>query len=388
MTALVEELSLQVGISQACQALAVPRSWYYRQREDRQPCAPPAAPERPSPKHALSAGDRATVRDVLNSERFMDQPPREVYATLLDEGQYLCHWRTMYRVLAEYDEVRDRREQRRRPRYQRPQLLARGPNEVWSWDISWLRGPARLVYYYLYVILDIFSRYVVGWMIAEEEAGTLARQFIAATCAKQTIAPEQLTLHADRGAPMRATSVVQLLEKLGVDRSHSRPYTSDDNPFSEAQFKTMKYRPDYPQQFESLAHARAWARAFFDWYNNSHHHVGLGLMTPAVVHYGQAEAVRAQRQQVLDTAYARHPERFVQGPPVAAGPPAAVWINPPQDTAFSGPASAETEPGAQPGSSASTFEAGEHLATMEAALWPFWEEKSSLILIGELSQSL
>jgi putative transposase len=386
--ALVEALSRQVGISQACQALDVPRSWYYRAQRERQTCAPPAAPERPSPKHALGAGEKAAVRDLLNSERFMDQPPREVYATLLDEGQYLCHWRTMYRVLAEYDEVRERRDQRRRPHYQRPQLLAREPNEVWSWDISWLKGPARLVYYYLYVILDIFSRYVVGWMIAEEEAGTLAKQFIAATCAKQGIAPEQLTLHADRGAPMRATSVVQLLEKLGVDRSHSRPYTSDDNPFSEAQFKTMKYHPDYPERFESLAQARAWARAFFGWYNNDHHHVGLGLMAPAVVHYGQAEAVRAQRQQVLDAAYARHPERFVQGPPVAAGPPAAVWINPPLDTAFSGPAPAETKPGAQPRSSASALEAGEHLAIMEPALWPLWEEKSSLILIGELSQSL
>ena len=223
-------------------------------------------------------------------------------------------------------------------------------------------------------------------MIAEEEAGALAKQFIAATCAKQEIAPQQLTLHADRGGPMRATSVVQLLEKLGVYRSHSRPYPADDNPFSEAQFKTMKYRPDYPEQFESLQHARAWARAFFDWYNNDHHHVGL--MTPALVHDGQAEAVRVQRQQVLDAAYARHPERFVQEPPLATGPPAAVCINPPQHTAFSGPASAETEPGAQPGSSASALEAGEHLATMEPTLWPPWDEKSSLILIGELSQSL
>lgn len=384
---LMAELSEQVGVREACQTLALPRSWYYRQQVDKLENNVPL-PSRPTPKHALSEVEKAAVRMTLNSERFMEQSRREVYATLLDEGVYLCHWRTMYRILAEHDEVRERRNQRRHPVYQKPELLATGPNQVWSWDITLLKGPRRLLYYYLYVILDIFSRYVVGWMVAEQESADLARQFIQATCRKQNIAADSLALHSDRGAPMRAKPVAQLLASLGVTRSHSRPYTSNDNPYSEAQFKTMKYRPDYPEHFDSPEHARQWARLFFHWYNHDHHHVGLGLMTPAVVHYGQAEVVRVQRQQVLITAYTRHPERFVKGLPVAPLVPQAVWINPPQDTAFSAAASEELQPGAQPGSrvGAAALEAGQHLAIIEGTLWPFREEKSSLIVVGELSQ--
>ena len=386
---LVAELSGQVGVSQACRTLALPRSRYYRQQADkREDNVLLPAPPRPAPKHALSQGEKAAVRRTLNSERFMEQSPREVYATLLDEGAYLCHWRTMYRILAEHDEVRERRDQRRHPLYKKPELLATRPNQVWSWDITWLKGPGRLLYYYLYVILDIFSRYVVGWMVAEEESADLARPFIQATCRKQNISADQLTLHSDRGASMRAKPVAQLLADLDVTRSHSRPYTSNDNPYSEAQFKTMKYRPDYPERFEDLDQAQSWARTFCHWYNHDHHHVGLGLMTPAVVHYGQAEAVRARRQQVLATAYACHPQRFVKGPPLAPSAPQAVWINPPQDTAFSFPAAREHQPGAQSESKLgpAALEAGQHLAIVEGTLWPFWEDKSSLIVVGELSQ--
>jgi putative transposase len=385
---LLAELHRQVGMSQACRTLALPRSWYYRQQVKKlanHVLLP--LPPRPAPKHALSEMEKAAVRTTLNSERFMEQSPREVYATLLDEGTYLCHWRTMYRILAEHDEVRERRNQRRHPLYKKPELLATAPKQVWSWDITLLKGPERLLYYYLYVILDIFSRYVVGWMVAEQESADLARQFIQLTHRKQNISADPLTLHSDRGAPMRAKPVTQLLADLGVNRSYARPYTSNDNPYSEAQFKTMKYRPDYPEHFDTLEHARQWASLFFHWYNHDHHHVGLGLMTPAVVHYGQAEAVQAQRQQVLATAYARRPERFGNRPPVAPSAPRAVWINPPQDTAFSAIPSRELQPGAQPRSrvGATALEASEHLAIIEGTLWPFWEEKSSLVVAGELS---
>jgi len=270
------------------------------------------------------------VRRVLNSERFQDSVPRQVYATLLDEGEYLCHWRTMYRILDEHGEVRERRNQLQHPVYTKPELLARGPNQLWSWDITKLKGPAKWTYYYLYVILDVFSRYVVGWMVAEREAASLAEKLIAQTCVKQGIEPSQLTLHADRGPSMRSKSVAQLLADLGVTKTHSRPYTANDNPYSESQFKTMKYRPDFPERFDSLADARSWAREFFGWYNHDHRHSGLGLMTPATVHHGQAETVRQQRQQVLLAAYAAHPERFVRGVPVPPELPNEVWIDKPQ----------------------------------------------------------
>ena len=232
------------------------------------------------------------VRETLNSERFMDKAPRQVYAALLDEGQYLCHWRTMYRVLSAHDEVCERRRVRRHPLYKKPELLATAPNQVWSWDITYLRGPPKWEHYPLYTVLDIYSRYVVGWMIAEVESSDLARQLIAATALKQDIQPDQLILHADNGAPMRGKPLSQLLIDLGITKSHNRPHTSDDNPFSEAHFKTMKYRPDYPDRFTSLTEAQVWARCFFDWYNEQHYHSGLNLFTPASVHYSQAHVVQ------------------------------------------------------------------------------------------------
>jgi putative transposase len=278
----------------------------------------------------LTSAEKVTVREVLNSERFQDSAPRQVYATLLDEGIYYCHWRTMYRILAEYGEVRERRNQLRHPVYEKPELLATGPNQVWSWDITRLRGPIKWSYYYLYVLIDIFSRYIVGWLIAPQESEALARQLISESCDKQQIARDQLTLHADNGSPMIAKSTAQLLDELGVGKSHSRPHTSNDNPYSEAQFKTMKYRPDYPQRFGSMQNARAWAQRFFEWYNHEHRHTGLALMTPATVHYGLAGQVNEKRQQVLQDAYAQHPERFVKGVPIPPQLPEAVWINPPQ----------------------------------------------------------
>lgn len=324
-----ETLGETVGILAACQFLGVPRSNLYRERQRQ--AEPEQAPSpRPKPARALSQSEKEHIRDVLNSERFQDMPPRQVYATLLDEETYLCHWRTMYRVLDEHAEVKERRNQLRHPVYTRPELLATAPNQLWSWDITKLKGPAKWVYYYLYVILDVFSRYVVGWMIAEQELAELATQLIERACFDQGIQPDQLTLHSDRGSAMTSKSVAQLLADLGVTKSHSRPYTSNDNPYSESQFKTMKYRPDFPERFSGLVEGRAWAHPFFQWYNHEHYHSALGLMTPFSVHYDQAQALRAERQQVLRVAYAAHPDRFVRGVPSPPELPKAVWINKPK----------------------------------------------------------
>ncbi len=334
MQAAVDELAPQLGVAEACRVVGLPRSRYYRWRRPT-PAVPgdPPAPSacgvrRPAPR-ALGAEERARVREVLNSARFADCAPREVYATLLDEGVYLCSWSTMYRILREADEVKRRRDQVRRGAYTKPELLATQPNQLWSWDITKLKGPATWTYFYLYVILDVYSRYVVGWMIAERETAELAEAFIAETCAREGIAPDQLTLHADRGSAMTAKCVAQLLADLGVAKTHSRPHVSDDNPFSEAHFKTVKYHPSCPERFGSLEDARTWARSLFQWYNEAHHHSGIGLLTPATVHHGQAPAVRAARQEVLTAAYAAHPERFVRGRPQPPALPEAVWINPP-----------------------------------------------------------
>jgi putative transposase len=326
----VETLASTVGIVAACEAMGLPRGSFYRAQQPVVPVAPSPGPGRPVSPRALTPPEKETVREVLNSERFQDQAPREVYATLLDEERYLCSWRTMYRILAENQEIRERRDQLQHPVYAKPELLATRPNQLWSWDITKLRGPMTWTYYYLYVILDVYSRYAVGWMIAERESEELAQELICETCVKQGIQPGQLTLHADNGSAMIAKSVAQLLIDLDVVKSHSRPHVSDDNPYSEAQFKTLKYRPDYPERFGCLADARTWAQAFFAWYNQEHHHTGLGLLTPAVVHHGQAEAVLQKRQQVLEAAYAAHPERFVKHAPVPAQLPVAVWINPPK----------------------------------------------------------
>jgi putative transposase len=279
----------------------------------------------------LSQAEQQRVLATLHEPRFVDVAPPQVYAQLLEEGRYLCSIRTMYRLLAANDEVRERRAVASHPVYSKPELLATRPNEVWSWDITKLKGPAKWTYYYLYVILDIFSRYVVGWMIARRESATLAKRLIAVSCRKQNIGAEQLTLHADRGSSMKSKIVAQLLADLGVTKTHSRPHVSNDNPFSESQFKTMKYRPEFPRRFGCLQDARAFACDFFPWYNGEHRHSGLALYTPSDVHYGRVEQVRQSRQTALDAAYRRHPNRFVRQPPQAAMPPQTVWINPPKD---------------------------------------------------------
>lgn len=310
----------------------MPRASFYRTRQatesKQQQFSEPSKPAR-----ALSQAEKRAVRQMLNSERFQDCAPREVYGALLDEGQYLCSWRTMYRILAENDEVRERRNQLRHPNYVKPELLATKPNELWSWDITKLLGPTKWTYYYLYVILDVFSRYVVGWLIAECESASLAKELIAETCARQGIQPDQLTIHADRGSSMTSKPVAFLLADLGVTKTHSRPHVSNDNPYSEAQFKTLKYQPDYPHRFGCQQDARRWAKDFFDWYDYEHHHTTLALLTPADVHYGRAQAVIQQRQQVLQAAYQLNPERFVKGLPKHQPLPVAVWINPPKTLA-------------------------------------------------------
>ncbi len=279
--------------------------------------------------------------DALHEQRFVDLAPAEVYATLLDEGRYLCSERTMYRLLAAHQELRERRNQFRHPHYAAPELLARRPNQLWSWDITKLLGPAKWTYFYLYVMLDVFGRYAVGWMIAHCESATLAERFIRETCARQGIERDQLTVHADRGPVMTSKPVALLLADLGVTKTHTRPHVSNDNPFSEAQFKTLKYRPALPERFGSIQDARAHCHVFFEWYNSEHHHAGLGLLTPADVHHGQADQRAAARATVLTAAYAAHPERFSAGRPRPPARPLEVWINPPKTLAPSQASSRE-----------------------------------------------
>lgn len=324
----VDELADKTSMRTACKMMGVPRSSVYRLKRPK-PAKSEAERSRPASPRGLSTEEQEQVRDLLNSEQHQDNSPRTVYAQLLDEGSYLCHWRTMYRILEVFEEVRERRNQVRRPNYTKPELLATAPNQLWSWDITKLRGPVTWTYYYLYVMLDVFSRYVVGWLLAERESAALAQELTLAACTKQQIQPGQLTIHADRGSSMIAKSMALLMSDLGVGKSHSRPHVSDDNPFSEAQFRTLKYSPTYPDRFGSLADARTWCEQFFIWYNQEHYHTGLGLLTPSDVHHGRAPQILDQRQRVLQQAYAAHPERFVKGAPTITQLPPAVWINPP-----------------------------------------------------------
>ena len=326
MTA-AESLAQTVGRATACRALRIPRASFYRTLGQRKQSIPPLP--RPTPARALAPPEKQAVLEQLHSERFRDKPPVQVYATLLDEGTYLCSIRTMYRLLDENHEVRERRNQLTHPSYQKPELLATGANQVWSWDITKLLGPAKWTYFYLYVILDIFSRYVVGWMVAPRESAELAKRLIGESCCTQGLAPGQLTLHADRGSSMRSKPVAFLLADFGVTKSHSRPHVSDDNPFSESQFKTLKYRPEFPGRFGSIEDARRFCQLFFCWYNTEHHHSGIGLLTPETLHYGRAEEVNQRRQDVLSQAYERYPERFVRAHPKPPDKPTAVWINKP-----------------------------------------------------------
>ena len=322
----VTALSQTVGIQAACTALNANRSRYYRCQN------PKRLQPRPTPPLKLSPLEQQTVYDTLLSERFVDQAPASIVATLLDEGVYLCSERTMYRLLKSRNQVRERRHIRRHTNYSKPELLATGPNQVWSWDITKLKGPVKWSYFYLYVILDIYSRYVVGWMIADQESSLLAKTLISESCDKQDIKPDQLTLHADRGSSMKSKVVAHLLADLGVTKTHSRPYTSDDNPYSEAQFKTLKYRPEFPQRFGCIQDARAYCRNFFYWYNQEHKHSGIAMLTPGTVHYGLTEQVQQQRQQSLMAGFKLHPRRFKGKPPAVLGVPAAAWINKPENS--------------------------------------------------------
>ena len=325
----VDELTPIVGTRPACRALGASVATVYRRR--RPPGPGPRRP-RPTPARALSEAERERVLEVLHCERFVDRSPAQVWATLLDEDAYLCSERTMYRLLeAKHGGVRERRDQLVHPAYAKPELLAERPNELWSWDISKLLGPAKWTYFYLYVILDVFSRYVVGWTVQHRETAPIAEALIAQAIEQQQITREQLTVHADRGGPMRSKPVAFLLADLGITKTHSRPYTSTDNPYSEAHFKTLKYRPEFPERFQTIEQAREFCRGFFAWYNHQHRQSGIGLMTPAAVHYGQAPALHAACSRVLEAAFAARPERFVRGTPKPPALPTAAWINRPND---------------------------------------------------------
>ena len=324
----VRELASDVGTSAACQALWMPRASYYWHCRKASAPAEEASP-RSAPARALGPAERETVLARLHEERFQDRSPAAVYATLLDEGDYHCSIRTMYRLLTEHGEMRERRDQLTHPPYQKPELLATAPNQLWSWDITKLLGPVKWTYFYLYVILDLFSRYVTGWMVTMRESAELAKRLIEESCQKQRIQPGQLTLHADRGTAMTSKPVAFLLADLGVTKTHSRPHVSNDNPYSESQFRTLKYRPEFPDRFGCIQDSRAFCQGFFRWYNEEHRHSGLGLLTPAMVHYGQAASVSQQRQAVLDVAYQLHAERFVRSAPKPLQLPSEVWINKP-----------------------------------------------------------
>ena len=313
-----------LGVLATCAAFNVAVATYYRHR------APMHGPRRlQSSTRKLTDDERRSVMVTLHEPRFVDQSPAEVFATLLEEGRYLCSLRTMHRILAENAESRERRNQLRHPTYAKPELLATGPNQLWSWDITKLPGPAKWTYYYLYVVLDVYSRYVVGWMVAHRESAALAKKLFELTCAREAIEPGKLTIHADRGSSMISKPVAFLLADLGVTKTHSRPHVSDDNPYSEAHFKTLKYRPDFPKRFGEIEDARGFCAGFFPWYNDEHHHASLGLLTPADVHHGRIEQRIRERQTVLDAAFDAHPERFPRGRPIAHRPAREAWINKP-----------------------------------------------------------
>ena len=325
-------LAPEIGLAPACAALRINRAGIYRQ-DARRRCllsSPRHPTSRPRAPLAFSESERQALREVLDSDRFADCAPRTVYAQLLDEGRYVGSVRTMYRLLAASEQSRERRHQSVHPAYAKPELLAVQPNEVWSWDITKLKGPVKWTCYHLYVILDIFSRYVVGWMIALRESAQLAEHLIAETVAKHHLVPGTLTLHADRGSSMRSKPVAALLLDLEIAKTHSRPHVSDDNPYSEAQFKTLKYRPDFPERFGSIEDARAHCQRFFHWYNTIHCHSGIGLMTPESMHDGRAHALFEQRAETLNVAFLANPKRFKGRGPQPPRLPTAAWINPPK----------------------------------------------------------
>jgi len=327
MISLVKKLSPYTGKRAACKALLLPRATFYRHYVSKRRVNIMKL-QRPAPPLALSEGERQEITDILHSEQFCDDAPHQIYAKLLDEGRYLCSIRTMYRILeAEHGSIKERRRHVQRPKYVKPELLATEPNQVWSWDITKLKGPVKWTYFYLYVILDIFSRYVAGWMIAHREQAALAKRLIQDSCDKQGIKPGQLTVHADRGSSMKSKVVAHLLSDLGVTKTHSRPHVSNDNPYSEAQFKTLKYCPQFPQRFGSIQDARSFCQTFFNWYNKEHRHSGVALMTPEQVHYKMDKQILQQRSQA--DAFQKNPNRFKGKMPVPKSLPPAAWINRP-----------------------------------------------------------
>jgi putative transposase len=335
MTTLIESWAPRVGVARACRAFGVAeRTWHHRRAAAQGRLAPRPSRAKPPEEHApvpwrIPDPEREAIKNVLCSDRFGDLAPAQIYATLLDEGVYLCSERTMYRILHEHSLVRERRRGHRRRSHSPPRVQATGPNQAWSWDISRLRGPVVRSWFYLYVVLDIFSRKIVAWSIDTVESDKVAKRLIERACQREGIDPDQLILHSDRGAQMTGNTIAELLEDLGVTRSLSRPRTSNDNPYSEANFKTAKYRPDYPNRFETIDQARSWMRRFARWYNHEHYHSGIAYLHPADMHTGRATDIVAARQQVLDTAYTDNPERFRNRPPRAAHPPSEAWINKP-----------------------------------------------------------
>jgi putative transposase len=326
----IRELAPVIGTRAACAALGHSRATYYR-RHRQSPPAPRPARERRSQPRALSESERAEVLGVLHHERFVDQAPASIYATLLDDGRYLCSVPTMYRLLRAEGEVRERRRLATHPARVKPELVATGPNTIWSWDITKLLGPEKWTYFHLYVVIDIYSRYVPGWLLATRETAELAERLLGDTIRKQNVEVDQLTIHADRGTSMASKPVALLLADLGVTKSHSRPHCSNDNPYSEAHFKTLKYRPEFPGRFGSIEDARAFCQHFFRWYNHEHRHSGIGFHSPANVHFGHAGIAQIARSRVLQHAFAAHPERFVRQAPAPPSLPGPAWINKPME---------------------------------------------------------
>lgn len=335
MTAQIETWAPRVGKALACRAFGVSeRTHRHRKAASEGRVAPRPSRVKDGPRVALPwqipDEERDQIKNILCSDRFGDLAPAQVYATLLDEGTYVCSERTMYRILHEHDLVRERRRGHQPSRrYTPPRVHATGPNQAWSWDITRLRGPGVRCWFYLYVVIDIFSRKIVAWTIDTAESDKVAKRMINTACKRNGIDPDQLVLHSDRGAQMTSNTIAELLEDLGVTRSLSRPRTSDDNPYSEAQFKTLKYRPDYPARFDDIGQARTWMRRFAHWYNQCHYHSGIAYLHPADVHAGRGPDIIAARQHTLDQAYAANPTRFRNRPPQAQQLPTQAWINPP-----------------------------------------------------------
>jgi putative transposase len=320
-------LSANIGKRSSCFAFDIPRASFYRFYSPKISIKK----QRSKSPIALNSDENRVVLDVLHSEKYQDRAPYQVYASLLDDGIYHCSIRTMYRLLEkEHGSVKERRRQVTRPHYEKPELLATAPNQVWSWDITKLKSITKWTYFYLYVIMDIFSRYVVGWMVAHREKTALAKRLIKETCQKQQIEKDQLGLHADRGSSMKSKGVAHLLVDLGVTKTHSRPHVSNDNPYSEAQFKTLKYCPQFPGQFGSIEDARVFCQDFFGYYNKEHRHSGIGLVTPEQLHYGLAQKVFDQRCLILENAFEKNPERFRGKRPQPPTLPEAAWINKPK----------------------------------------------------------